>query len=71
MTWAAKDFGYMFTTTLPQHIVWKPEILLVIPYDEVESLGFDQQTIRLIFNGGIYWSPIEVYQSVCPVDVTF
>ncbi|OWF44780.1 Neuronal acetylcholine receptor subunit alpha-7 [Mizuhopecten yessoensis] len=43
LTWAAKDFGYMFTTTLPQNIVWKPEILLVTPYDEVEPLGFAQQ----------------------------
>ncbi|XP_060074458.1 neuronal acetylcholine receptor subunit alpha-2-like [Ylistrum balloti] len=71
LQWNYTDFGNSITTFLPQTAVWKPDVIQVNPYDEIEPLGYDRQTIRVVYNGDMYWAPANVYQSSCAIDVTF
>ncbi|XP_060084244.1 neuronal acetylcholine receptor subunit alpha-7-like [Ylistrum balloti] len=71
LKWNITEYGYSHTTLLSQTSIWKPDVIQMNPYDDIEPLGFDRQLVRVAFNGDIQWVPANVYQSSCAIDVTF
>ncbi|XP_060074453.1 neuronal acetylcholine receptor subunit alpha-7-like [Ylistrum balloti] len=71
LEWNPDDYGGIVSTVFPQSSLWKPDLLLLNPYEKVEPAGFDDLKIIVNYNGSVYWSPANVYEVTCPADVTY
>ncbi|XP_069133742.1 neuronal acetylcholine receptor subunit alpha-3-like [Argopecten irradians] len=71
LQWNLSEYDNTYTIFLSKESVWKPEIVLVNPYEEIKPLGYDGQNIRAVYNGEVYWIPVNVYESTCAIDVTY
>ncbi|XP_069131739.1 acetylcholine receptor subunit beta-like [Argopecten irradians] len=71
LEWNPEYFGGIDSTLLSQSTVWKPDLLLMNPFERVESPGFDKLKVLVSNEGYVSWGPTDVYEIVCPVDVTY
>lgn len=69
----AYNYWYYRTYSIyfPQNKVWKPELILINPYDKIASFGTDTMNVRVFSNGVANWSPGDVLSSSCSIDVTY
>ncbi|XP_060074452.1 acetylcholine receptor subunit beta-like [Ylistrum balloti] len=71
LAWDPDDYGGIVSTVFPQNTLWKPDLILMNPYEKVESAGFEDLKIVVINNGSVFWAPVDVYEVTCPADVTY
>ncbi|XP_069133743.1 acetylcholine receptor subunit beta-like [Argopecten irradians] len=71
MQWNPNEFGGINHTFLPQNSVWKPNFVLMNPFDKISDPGMDSLVIRVDYYGGLAWAPPDVYTSTCQADVTY
>ncbi|KAK3592694.1 hypothetical protein CHS0354_037830 [Potamilus streckersoni] len=66
----AKKFNITYFYT-PQDDVWKPSLALVNAYTGIQKMGASFVNIHVTYNGTVSWTPKEVLQSNCKVDLTY
>lgn len=71
LTWTPATYNGITNTLLSQKEVWKPNMVLGNTYDGLKFLGLDDFYIRYMSTGLATWSPADVYEVSCDVDVTF
>ncbi|XP_021339731.1 acetylcholine receptor subunit beta-like 1, partial [Mizuhopecten yessoensis] len=71
MTWDPTAYNYTYYLPFAGNQVWKPNIILINPFNSVSKVGEDFMEIRYLFNGGASWSPGDVMSSACEIDVTY
>ncbi|XP_033752861.1 neuronal acetylcholine receptor subunit alpha-7-like [Pecten maximus] len=71
MTWNPTAYNHTYYLPFFGNQVWKPNIILVNPFNSVSKVGEDFMEIRYMFNGAAYWSPGDVMSSACDIDVTY
>ncbi|XP_033752640.1 acetylcholine receptor subunit beta-type unc-29-like [Pecten maximus] len=71
MQWNPDDYGGIDHTFLPQSSVWKPNFVMLNPYDKIELPGFDSLNINVNHYGSMVWAPPDVYAVTCSADVTY
>ncbi|XP_060074456.1 neuronal acetylcholine receptor subunit alpha-6-like [Ylistrum balloti] len=71
LVWNPDNYGGIEYTFFPQSSLWKPDILLVNPYEKLQSPGFDDLKILVRKDGIVNWSPPDIYDVTCPSDVTY
>nr|XP_022295875.1 neuronal acetylcholine receptor subunit beta-3-like [Crassostrea virginica] len=57
--------------TLPQDKVWKPDFALKNGFTEFKELGASFYNVILSVDGTVLWTPYQVFQTHCSVDVTY
>ena len=57
--------------TLPQDKVWKPDFVLKNGFTEFKELGASFYNVILSVDGTVLWTPYQVFQTHCSVDVTY
>ncbi|XP_052236101.1 acetylcholine receptor subunit beta-type unc-29-like [Dreissena polymorpha] len=57
--------------TQPQDIIWKPDISLKNSVNSFTSLGAPPLNVNVTSTGGVEWSPYQVVQSACDVNIQF
>lgn len=70
-SWNPFLYNETYTISFPQKQVWKPEITMVNPYDSIKSMGKDFIVINYIYNGFAYWTPGDIMDSLCSVNVKY
>ncbi|XP_069114774.1 neuronal acetylcholine receptor subunit alpha-7-like [Argopecten irradians] len=71
LEWNPGDYGNITRMFFPQSSVWKPDLLLINPYQKISPLGFSDMKLYVIHNGHVFWSPPDVFEVTCQADVTF
>ncbi|VDI01899.1 Hypothetical predicted protein [Mytilus galloprovincialis] len=71
LSWNPMDYNMTFTTTIPQDKIWKPTLFLANVIDSLKSIGHDFVSIRLYYYGLAVWTPPDVIETSCQVDVTY
>ncbi|CAG2196041.1 CHRNN [Mytilus edulis] len=71
LTWDRKQYGDLDYIYLPQSSIWKPDITLQDSYTEMEELGSDLILATIKHDGSVNWTPFQVFNSYCPVSMTF
>ncbi|XP_033753131.1 acetylcholine receptor subunit beta-type unc-29-like [Pecten maximus] len=71
LEWNPNDFGGIDRIFVSQKTIWKPDLLLLNPFDNVEPPGFDSLKIAVDNDGSTFWGPPNVYQITCPADITY
>ncbi|XP_033753130.1 neuronal acetylcholine receptor subunit alpha-7-like [Pecten maximus] len=71
LEWNPDDFGGIDRMMFSQNEVWKPDILLLNPFEKIEPQGFDKLKVLVSKEGYVFWSPLDVYDITCPADVTY
>ncbi|XP_052066101.1 acetylcholine receptor subunit beta-like 1 [Mytilus californianus] len=71
LSWNPIDYNMTFTTTIPQDKIWKPTVFLANVIDSLKSVGQDFVSIRLYYYGLAIWTPPDIIETSCQVDVTY
>ncbi|XP_063425955.1 acetylcholine receptor subunit delta-like [Mytilus trossulus] len=71
LTWDRTQYGDLDYIYLPQSSIWKPDITLQDSYTEMEELGSDLILATIKHDGSVSWTPFQVFNSYCPVSMTF
>nr|XP_022300798.1 neuronal acetylcholine receptor subunit beta-3-like [Crassostrea virginica] len=70
LTWNSSVFP-IHKITLPQDKVWKPDFVLKNGFTEFKELGASFYNVILSVDGTVLWTPYQVFQTHCSVDVTY
>lgn len=70
LTWNPVNYSDIIYFYLPQSYVWKPDITLHNGFTRIQELGNDVILVRIFSNGRIIWTPYEVFETRCVIDVT-
>ncbi|KAK3602110.1 hypothetical protein CHS0354_030459 [Potamilus streckersoni] len=71
MTWNSSEYNGLSTILIPQPNVWTPTLLVTNSFGTVKPIGADWMKVRYYDNGISVYSPGDVFQTTCAVDVTF
>ncbi|KAL3843078.1 hypothetical protein ACJMK2_021033 [Sinanodonta woodiana] len=71
MMWNPLNYNGLYTTTIPVSNIWTPMLIVGNSFDKIEPIGGDWMTARYYANGVSVYSPGNVFQTTCSVDVTF
>ncbi|OWF41681.1 Neuronal acetylcholine receptor subunit alpha-7 [Mizuhopecten yessoensis] len=71
LRWDPKQYDGASSILFPQDTVWKPELLMVNPYNTVKPISFDRMNIRAKHDGEMYWDPGDLIYSTCKADITY
>ena len=71
MQWNPGDYGGLSEITMSYCDVWKPELILSSPSDDVEKLGRRWNKIRYFHTGLAQWLPMNLIKSTCAVNVQY
>ncbi|CAC5413494.1 unnamed protein product [Mytilus coruscus] len=71
LIWDRKQYRDLDYIYLPQSKIWKPDITLQDSYTEMEELGSDLILATIKHDGSVNWTPFQVFNSYCPVSMTF
>ncbi|XP_053402935.1 neuronal acetylcholine receptor subunit alpha-2-like [Mercenaria mercenaria] len=71
MTWNPQSYGGIESIKASYEDVWVPELILMNPAEEANTLGMKWQTVLFLSNGLAYWIPGNLIKSTCTVDMTY
>ncbi|XP_062571330.1 neuronal acetylcholine receptor subunit alpha-6-like [Saccostrea cucullata] len=71
LAWDPDDHDDIEHFYIPQKEIWTPDIVLKGGFTRFQELGGDFYYLDLDFNGQITWLPYEVFESRCPIDITY
>ncbi|CAC5413490.1 unnamed protein product [Mytilus coruscus] len=71
LTWNRKQYGDLDYIYLPQSKIWEPDITLQDSFTEIEGLGSDLTLAKIKHDGNVRWTPFQLFNSYCPVSITF
>lgn len=71
LTWPPADYGYMTNIDVPQAMIWKPDLALKNGFTKLTELGSPFVLARLEHTGSVKWSPYEVFEVKCDVDIQY
>ncbi|XP_045174641.2 acetylcholine receptor subunit alpha-like [Mercenaria mercenaria] len=69
MMWDPKDYGGVEFVMTSYKDVWVPEMILVNPAEEIDSLGKKWQKVNFHHTGFASWWPGDLLKSTCALDV--
>ncbi|XP_045177338.1 acetylcholine receptor subunit alpha-like [Mercenaria mercenaria] len=67
--WNPKDYGGIEELTVSYTDVWVPELILVNPAEETDTLGKKWQKVNFKHTGFASWYPTDLLKSTCALDV--
>ncbi|XP_073529222.1 acetylcholine receptor subunit gamma [Phyllobates terribilis] len=70
LSWKPEEHGGIETTRIPSTMVWLPDIGLENNVDGIFNIALYTNTL-VSYDGSMYWLPPAIYQSNCPVVVTY
>ncbi|KAL3843079.1 hypothetical protein ACJMK2_021034 [Sinanodonta woodiana] len=71
MMWNPLNYNGLYTITIPVTNLWTPTLVVGNSFDKIEPIGGDWMTARYYANGVSVYSPGNVFQTTCSVDVTY
>ncbi|XP_061189725.1 neuronal acetylcholine receptor subunit alpha-3-like [Saccostrea echinata] len=71
LTWDPEDHEGIEHFYIPQKEIWTPDIVLKGGFTRFQELGGDFYYLDLDSDGQITWLPYEVFESRCPIDITY
>ncbi|XP_053406956.1 acetylcholine receptor subunit beta-like [Mercenaria mercenaria] len=69
LVWTPSDYDNIQSILVPQNEVWKPDITLDNGMESKSSLGQTFIQVTIYANGSVSWSPYEVFQTSCAVNI--
>lgn len=69
LTWNPDNYSDIDYFYLPQSQVWKPDISLQNGFTKLQELGDDVILVRIRYDGNILWTPYEVFETKCYIDI--
>uniref|UniRef100_A0A7N4V7S0 Cholinergic receptor nicotinic gamma subunit n=1 Tax=Sarcophilus harrisii TaxID=9305 RepID=A0A7N4V7S0_SARHA len=70
LQWEMAEFGNISVLRLPPDMLWLPEIVLENNNDGTFQISYSCN-ILLYPSGWVYWLPPAIFQSSCPISVTY
>ncbi|XP_048771934.2 neuronal acetylcholine receptor subunit alpha-6-like [Ostrea edulis] len=70
MVWNKTDYSDIRYILLPQKLVWKPDLIVTNPVNQVRKMGFDDIMIRYRNDGAALWYIGDYIETSCDIDVT-
>ncbi|XP_063772607.1 acetylcholine receptor subunit gamma isoform X2 [Pseudophryne corroboree] len=70
LSWNPKEYSGIETTRIPSTMVWLPDVGLENNVDGIFNIALYANTL-VSSDGSIYWLPPAIYQSSCPIVVTY
>lgn len=71
LIWDPKDYNYVYSLVLPVSSIWYPKLALVNPSGKVNRPVEDWLIARVYQSGWIVLIPVKLFQTSCPIDVTY
>ncbi|KAJ8308720.1 hypothetical protein KUTeg_013594 [Tegillarca granosa] len=71
LTWSPADYGHLTHLDVPQSMIWKPDLALKNGFTKLTELGSSFVLARVENTGSVIWSPYEVFEVKCDVDIQF
>ncbi|XP_033752912.1 acetylcholine receptor subunit beta-like [Pecten maximus] len=71
LKWNPDEFGDLNRMLISQNTLWKPDILLMNPFEKIEPPGFDRLKILVLNDGSVSWAPPDVFEVSCAADITY
>ncbi|XP_033745064.1 acetylcholine receptor subunit alpha-like [Pecten maximus] len=69
LVWNSTSYGKTKSLTLPQSIVWVPEMFLCNPADAFRPITGENFNVLLMANGDVTWTPGTLLTATCTPDV--
>ncbi|XP_056675911.1 acetylcholine receptor subunit delta isoform X1 [Monodelphis domestica] len=70
LQWDEAQFGNISVLRLPSDMLWLPEIVLENNNDATFQISYSCNTL-IYSSGWVYWLPPAIFQSSCPISVTY
>jgi hypothetical protein len=70
LTWNPADYGKVNTIYVSQNDIWKPDISLQNGFKKLNELGSGFIKVIISNDGSLRWSPFEVFETKCEIDIT-
>ncbi|XP_044532461.1 acetylcholine receptor subunit delta isoform X2 [Gracilinanus agilis] len=70
LQWDMAQFGNISVLRLPPDMLWLPEIVLENNNDATFRISYSCNTL-IYPSGWVYWLPPAIFQSSCPISVTY
>ncbi|KAM3929969.1 acetylcholine receptor subunit gamma [Leptodactylus fuscus] len=70
LNWNPAEYGGIEITRIPSTMVWLPDIGLANNVDGTFNIALYTNTL-VSYDGSMYWLPPAIYQSDCPIVVTY
>ncbi|XP_071117102.1 acetylcholine receptor subunit beta-like 1 [Haliotis cracherodii] len=67
--WNSTEYGGIGSIMVLHEKVWKPDIVVRNAVNSLGVVGMSDDFLRVFSSGYIEWSPANVYQTICEVDV--
>jgi hypothetical protein len=71
LTWQPEEYHNITYFTLPQGITWLPDVVLTNGERDIKEMGGDFYYMLINHTGHITWSPFQVFQTRCEIDVAY
>lgn len=70
--WNPDDYNGTTDIVMPQEEVWIPDLVMVNPAESIKELGENAKfSVRYYSSGVAVWMPVDVFKSVCSIDIRF
>ncbi|XP_046578043.1 acetylcholine receptor subunit alpha-L1-like [Haliotis rubra] len=67
--WNSTEYGGIESVMVIHEKIWKPDIVVRNAVNSLGVVGTSDDLMRVFSSGYIEWSPANVYQTICEVDV--
>ncbi|KAH3747635.1 neuronal acetylcholine receptor subunit alpha-5-like [Dreissena polymorpha] len=71
LQWNPEDYGGIDVLELPQNDVWRPDVALHNSFRTFSGLGSSNLLLRVHYDGLVVWSPYQILEATCDVDITY
>ena len=71
LTWVPSNYGGLQTLYVSQDVVWKPDLTLKNGFASLSELGSTFLHVKIDYQGNVQWTPYEVFESKCPVNIKY
>ena len=71
LTWSSSLHGGIRKINIPQGDIWKPDIVMGNGLENFNEMGSNFNFVQVFSEGFVAWTPSQVFESRCSIDITY